>query len=103
MNIEFDEQHRLPYDKAVLETSVGIRIALGNDREKYCFTPATVDFVSSSPAHAMSLRLQRCFKPVNGPKTFQDAMDPYETRNCPRTLIRKVLYQAGPLQDSAQI
>ncbi|GFQ81389.1 hypothetical protein TNCT_195211 [Trichonephila clavata] len=37
---DFDEQHRLPYDKAVLETLVGIRIALGNDTErKYCFYP----------------------------------------------------------------
>ncbi|GFR20611.1 hypothetical protein TNCT_403341 [Trichonephila clavata] len=52
---DFDEQHRLPYDRS-LRPLVGIRIALGTNREKYCFTlpPPWISF-SSSPAHAMSL------------------------------------------------
>ncbi|GFR20848.1 hypothetical protein TNCT_404351 [Trichonephila clavata] len=44
--------------QAVLETSRGHPYSFRERyREKYCFTPspATVDFVSSSPAHAMSL------------------------------------------------
>ncbi|GFR20601.1 hypothetical protein TNCT_403301 [Trichonephila clavata] len=51
---DFDEaQH---YDKAVLETSLGIRIALGNDTESIVLLslPPWISF-SSSPAHAMSL------------------------------------------------
>ncbi|GFQ87583.1 hypothetical protein TNCT_673341 [Trichonephila clavata] len=51
-----DEQHGF-IRQAVLETLVGVRIALGNiQREKYCFytpSPATVDFVfqQSSTRH----------------------------------------------------
>ncbi|GFR20822.1 hypothetical protein TNCT_404271 [Trichonephila clavata] len=77
-----------------LETSRGILIA-GNDTEKSIVFPSPRHrgfvFQQSSTRH-VSLRLQACFKPVNGPpKTFQD-MDPLRNKETARTLIRKVLY-----------
>ncbi|GFR01039.1 hypothetical protein TNCT_267061 [Trichonephila clavata] len=84
---DFDEQHRLPYDKAVLETLVGHPYSF---RERYreksiVFTPPLsrhVDFVfqQSSTRH-VSLDYKAMLQTVNGPpKTFQDAMDPLRNK-----------------------
>ncbi|GFQ66561.1 hypothetical protein TNCT_681971 [Trichonephila clavata] len=84
---DFDEQHRLPYDKASLRPLVGHPYSFRNDTEKR--------------VHVLDYKA--CFKPVNGPpKTFQDAMDPFTKQgNCPRTLIRKSPYtKAGPRSGS---
>ncbi|GFR20850.1 hypothetical protein TNCT_404361 [Trichonephila clavata] len=50
----------------------------------------------------MSLDYKACFKPVNGPpKTFQDAMDPFETRKLSKDAHSKSPYtKAGPLLGS---
>ncbi|GFQ82543.1 hypothetical protein TNCT_361601 [Trichonephila clavata] len=98
---DFDEQHRLPYDKAVLETSRGHPYSFREQyREKVLFLPPPLSrhrgFRFPAVQHTPCLfRLQKqCFKPVNGPpKIFQDAMDPFTKQgNCPRTLIRKSPY-----------
>ncbi|GFR20638.1 hypothetical protein TNCT_403431 [Trichonephila clavata] len=90
---DFDEQHRLPYDK-VLETLVRHPYFRERYREKYCLPPATVDFVfqQSSTRH-VSLDYKDASNLSMDLKTFQDAMDPLRNKETvPGRSFEKSLY-----------
>ncbi|GFR20567.1 hypothetical protein TNCT_403171 [Trichonephila clavata] len=88
---------------AVLRPLVGIRIALGTTEKVLFYLPRHVD-VFQSTRH-VSLDYKACFKPVNGPpKTFQDDMDPLQTRKLSQDAHSKSPYtKAGHFRIKCQI
>ncbi|GFR01038.1 hypothetical protein TNCT_267051 [Trichonephila clavata] len=96
---DFDEQHRLPYDKAVLETLVGHPYSF---RERYreksiVFTPPLSrhrGFRFPAVQHTPCLfRLQSNASNCQWtPKTFQDAMDPLRNKETAKDAHSKKSY-----------